>query len=90
MPFVTPKFEAIEYDGTNGQHIANEWLSNATLVSDDGETLTIEVPGWPSNEQRSIAKGFYVMAYGGRVYYQAIEAATYLQDWTEIPQSPTP
>lgn len=89
MPFITQKFESMQYDGTNGAGIA-EWLVDASFVSDDGETLTLEVPGWPNPDQRQVPKGYYVLCSGGRTFSQAIPAESYLRDWTEIPPLPTP
>jgi len=39
---VTSKFEAAQYDGTNGSDIA-DWLQDATFVSDDGEELVLSM-----------------------------------------------
>ncbi|MFI1030723.1 hypothetical protein [Streptomyces sp. NPDC020951] len=41
MPFVTSRLEAVQYDGANGQFIANEFLSNTTIESDDGQLLRL-------------------------------------------------
>ncbi|MFF5759684.1 hypothetical protein [Streptomyces longwoodensis] len=39
--YVTDRFEAVQYDGTNGAYIAGEFLTNTTLDSDDGELLSL-------------------------------------------------
>ncbi|MFH8805470.1 hypothetical protein ACH4F6_39015 [Streptomyces sp. NPDC017936] len=39
--FITDRLEAIQYDGTNGEHIATEFLSNTTVASDDGQILRL-------------------------------------------------
>jgi hypothetical protein len=39
--FITDRLEAIQYDGTNGQYIASEFLSNTVVVSDDGQILRL-------------------------------------------------
>lgn len=41
MPFVVAKLESIQYDGTNGQYIADTFLSGTTLGSDDGQLLQL-------------------------------------------------
>ncbi|MGW0943651.1 hypothetical protein ACWD4O_14045 [Streptomyces sp. NPDC002623] len=41
MPFVVERLEAVQYDGTNGTFIANEFLSNTTIESDDGQLLSL-------------------------------------------------
>jgi hypothetical protein len=39
--FITSRLEAVQYDGTNGQSIASEFLSGTTLLSDDGQLLRL-------------------------------------------------
>jgi len=41
LSFVVDRLEAVQYDGTNGQFIASEFLSNTTLDSDDGQLLRL-------------------------------------------------
>lgn len=84
MPFVTAKYEAIVYDGTNGQYIATQWLDSATLVTDDGQTLVLEIAGWPPS-QFQIPLGHYVLRYYGKSFYQPVSPEDYAQNWVEIP-----
>jgi hypothetical protein len=39
--FITDRLEAVQYDGTNGQTIASEFLSATTVISDDGQLLRL-------------------------------------------------
>ena len=39
--FITDRLEAIQYDGTNGESIAREFLSGTIVVSDDGQLLRL-------------------------------------------------
>jgi hypothetical protein len=39
--FITDRLEAVQYDGTNGEFIADEFLSGTTLLSDDGQLLRL-------------------------------------------------
>ncbi|MFJ4617432.1 hypothetical protein [Streptomyces sp. NPDC088812] len=41
MPFAVPRLEAVQYDGTNGQFLADDFLSGTTLLSDDGQLLRL-------------------------------------------------
>lgn len=41
MPLITSRLEAVQYDGSNGQYIATQFLSNTTLDSDDGQVLQL-------------------------------------------------
>jgi hypothetical protein len=38
---VIQRLEAVQYDGTNGTHIATEFLSATTVGSDDGQLLQL-------------------------------------------------
>lgn len=40
MPRVVQPWYSIQYDGTNGQHIAGTWCTGITFVSDTGTVLT--------------------------------------------------
>jgi hypothetical protein len=39
--FITDRLEAIQYDGTNGEFLAGEFLDNTTILSDDGQVLRL-------------------------------------------------
>lgn len=41
MAFVIPRLEAVQYDGTNGESIASEFLTGMTVGSDDGQVLQL-------------------------------------------------
>lgn len=45
MPKVVQPLYSIQYDGTNGSHIAGTWCTGITLVSDTGTVLTITGDG---------------------------------------------
>ncbi len=84
MALITQRQESIQYDGTNGTEIANTWLADATLVSDDGQTLRLKIAGWPPI-QYEIPLGYYVLRYYGKTFYQSVSPADYTQNWVEIP-----
>ncbi|MFG3510257.1 hypothetical protein ACGF5F_32695 [Streptomyces sp. NPDC047821] len=84
MPYIVPREEAVIYDGTNGAYIANEWLGDATLVSDSGQVLRLKIDGWPPI-QYDVPLGYYVLRYYGRTFHQAISAQDYTQNWLELP-----
>lgn len=86
MPFVTLRQEALAYNGTNGAFIANDWLGDATLVSDDGQMLRLKIAGWPPI-QYDIPVGYYVMRYYGETFYQSVSPADYEQNWIELPSA---
>ncbi len=83
MPFITLRQEALQYDGTNGLEIASTWLSDATLVSDNGQILKLKIAGYPPITYE-IPKDYYVIRYYGKTYYQAINPDEYAQNWIEI------
>ncbi|MHC3391288.1 hypothetical protein ACLQ2E_17810 [Streptomyces lavendulocolor] len=90
MPTYTLRHEAIQYDGSNGTEVATEFLGDVQLLGDDGQTLTIGIPVWPSHQPLDIPKGHYVLRYYGRTFYQAIPAADFEQNWVEVPQPAAP
>ncbi|MGW0942895.1 hypothetical protein ACWD4O_10135 [Streptomyces sp. NPDC002623] len=64
--FITDRLETIQYDGTNGQFIATEFLDNTTVLSDDGQLLRL-VDG---NNDPQVYLGDWVIrrALGGGQY----------------------
>ncbi|MER7813789.1 hypothetical protein [Streptomyces sp. NPDC096153] len=86
MPIVTQRHESIQYDGTNGQEIADSWLSDATLVSDNGQTLRLKIAGWPPVTYE-IPLGYYVIRYYGKTFHQSVSPADYVQNWVELPEA---
>ncbi|NNJ04141.1 hypothetical protein HHX38_08335 [Streptomyces sp. PKU-MA01144] len=85
MALVMPRVESTVYDGTNGQVLASEWLEDATLVSDDGETLVIDTSGWPDPVRREIPRGSFVLRHYGRIFKEALEPEEYAKRWAEVP-----
>ncbi|MEU5769791.1 hypothetical protein ABZ782_28140 [Streptomyces asoensis] len=68
MESVIPKMDAVQYDGTNGRFIAEEFLSGTTLGSDDGQLLQL-IDG---QQDPQIYLGDWVIrrtAPGGRFLY---------------------
>jgi hypothetical protein len=81
--------ESIFYDGTNAQHIANEWLVGATIVSEDESALILEIHGWPPM-QFTVARNSYVVRYWDRNFRESLTPEMYAQRWVEIPESAAP
>lgn len=82
MPIVTPKYESLQYDGTNGAHITGGWLAVTTLVSDDGQTLVFRnVEG---SEYTLQVGDWVICAPGNRMFPQVVTAADYAAAWVEI------
>ncbi|MFD3640952.1 hypothetical protein [Streptomyces griseus] len=91
MVYVTERWEALAYDGTNGQVIANEFLGDVSLISDDGQTLVLEVPIWPSTEPRDVPLGYVVMRGGDGALRQIVPPDVYARDWYVLPDpAPAP
>lgn len=85
MAVVTVKYEALQYDGTNGADIASQWLADTTLVSDNGQELVIQVAGWPPTTY-TVPLGYYVLRYYGKTFFQPVSPADFAQNWVEIPE----
>ncbi|MDX3527131.1 hypothetical protein P1P75_11925 [Streptomyces sp. ID05-39B] len=87
MPIVVPRYEAMQYDGTNGQAVV-DWLKGTVeLVSDDGNQLVVDFLG----SQRTIPAGGWVIASGGgagpdgpRYFSTEQTAADYTNGWLEV------
>ncbi|MEU0675488.1 hypothetical protein ABZ330_21855 [Streptomyces sp. NPDC006172] len=84
MPIVTPRYESMQYDGTNGPQVV-EWLcGTAEFVSDDGAELAVMVSG----EVRRIPAGDWVIANGGgngfRSFSTEQTATDYTTSWVEV------
>lgn len=89
MPFIAPRIEAMEYDGTNGEFIASEWLGDTKFISDDGETLVMAVPVWPTPEPREFPKGYVVFRTSGSDFNMAIPSEDYAKGYVTLPDPPT-
>lgn len=81
MAHVVERRESIQYDGTNGQHVAEEFLT-CTVVSDDGEQLVF-LSG--DGEEIRVPVGHFVIrarpgARSGSVY----DPENYAQTFHEI------
>lgn len=82
MALVVDNRESIQYDGTNGLHVAEEFL-NCTLTSDDG-TEMVFLSG--DGEQVRVPLGHYVIrsrpeARSGAIY----DPQNYADTFYEIP-----
>ncbi|MET9954204.1 hypothetical protein ABZ135_22010 [Streptomyces sp. NPDC006339] len=84
MPFVVPRYESMQYNGTNGQDIV-DWLNgSADLASDDGTQLVLLYCGSP----RAVAVGNWVVAGGSGAYrgfHAEMTNELYQALWREIP-----
>lgn len=87
--FVAQKVEALAYDGTNGQYIADEWLDDVAVSSDDGETLVLEIPVWPGHDLKAVPKGHVLLRSYGKVLTQVLSGPDFAQNWYLLPD-PTP
>lgn len=85
MPLVVPRYESMQYDGTNGPAVIDWLCGTAELVSDDGHELVLDVVG----SQRTIAAGGWVIAGAGgtdfRVFSTEATAGDYAAYWLELP-----
>ena len=83
MPLVTPHYESMQYDGTNGEAVV-DWLNGSVdLVSDDGTQLVVAFLG----SQRTIEAGGWVIAGGNgafRGFYAEQTATAYAAGWHEL------
>lgn len=82
MALVVENRESIQYDGTNGQHIAEEFL-NCVLTSDDG-TEMVFLSG--DGEQIRVPLNHYVIRSRPNARYGAVyEPDNYAQSFRELP-----
>lgn len=82
MPIVMRRCESIQYDGTNGRSIAEDWLANVSLHSDDGQTLVLH--GLES-EPYTVPRGSWVIrSTPGRALMSIHSQADYQVAWAEI------
>jgi len=85
MPTVTPRCESIQYDGTNGAYIINEWSRRRRLISDDGETLVIADD---EDNETTVQRGAWFVRTADRGIYDVLpNDAAYRRAWAEIPES---
>ncbi|MFD5425203.1 hypothetical protein [Streptomyces sp. NPDC127084] len=85
MPAVIERLESVQYDGTNGEHIATEFLDGMSVGSDDGHLLQL-VDGM---NDPLVRLGDWVIRRavpGGRHQYAAAcSDADYAAMYTELP-----
>lgn len=69
MQSVIERLDAVQYDGTNGEFIASEFLSNTTLGSDDGQLLQMvdgmqdpQIPVGHWVIRRTVSVGLFLFA----------------------------
>lgn len=89
MALVVERFESIQYDGTNGAHIADEWLVSARVVSETDAGMVLEIDGWPS-VQYEVANNAYVIRYWDRNFREVVPPEQYARRWVETPDPGTP
>jgi hypothetical protein len=87
VAFVVVRYEAVQYDGTNGARIVNDWLDDVKFRSDDGETLVFGIPAFPRYQRYEVPRGYYVLRYYGKTFYQAISPVEYAQNWHVLPNT---
>ncbi|HEY9353692.1 MAG TPA: hypothetical protein VIP28_10590 [Nocardioides sp.] len=83
MPIVTPKYESLQYDGTNGPQIVGEWLASVTLVSDDGQTLVFQ--DRESSTYTMQVGDWVIRTPADRWFPRVVTAADYALSWVELP-----
>ncbi|NUK07456.1 hypothetical protein HRW18_05390 [Streptomyces lunaelactis] len=94
MAFIVPRIESVQYDGTNGQFIANTFLADTVVVSDDGTTLVLDLQAYPyeSVDRYTVRQGEWVIghAWNGERYrfYSRTPDADYRSQYAELPTSP--
>ncbi|WP_086809795.1 hypothetical protein [Streptomyces reticuliscabiei] len=80
MPKVVQPYYSIQYDGTNGAHIAGTWCTGITLVSDTGTVLTYVM----YDGNRSMNLGEWMVVWGAEsndpmIFTEADYAARYYE-----------
>lgn len=80
MARVVFNFESVQYDGTNGDHICDTWLTGCTKVSDNGSVLVYE--DGTDHNQHVVNLGDYVIRHSaqdpeGRVQTPSQYASNY-------------
>lgn len=85
MPFVTPRMDSIQYDGTNGAHIAGVWCTGIALVSDTGTVLTYtDRDGY---ERAANLGDWFVINSVTDGYPTVLPTEGYQRHFVEIPES---
>lgn len=83
MPFVTSRRASIQYDGTNGAHVAGVWCTGIRFVSDSGAVLTYK--DRDGREQRANLNDWFIIAGVDDNYPTVLPPADYERDFIEIP-----
>jgi hypothetical protein len=83
MPFVTSRRPSIQYDGTNGAHIAGVWCTGITLVLDTGAVLTYT--DRDGREWTAAAESWFVISGVGDGYPTVLTTEEYETAFIEIP-----
>lgn len=82
MAFVTARLESAQYDGTNGQALA-DWLDGSyTVVSDDGQLLVLR--DGEGTRKRIRVNGWLVRDSSRNLLWHGGNAA-YNAHWVAIP-----
>ncbi|HET6875563.1 MAG TPA: hypothetical protein VFH70_12325, partial [Acidimicrobiales bacterium] len=86
-PVVVPRYESMQYDGTNGAALV-EWLcGTVVLISDDGTELLVDYCG----SERRLTVGDWAIASGGgagpqgpRFFATETTNTDYVNGWRQI------
>jgi hypothetical protein len=84
MKRIVPRWESVQYDGTNGDFICGEFLTPpATKISEDGGVLVYEVQGY----QRTVNLNDHVLREGSLdPWGSAMSPTEYAQRYYELPE----
>jgi hypothetical protein len=81
--FVAMRFEALQYDGTNGATIA-DWLENAELVRADAEMLVLAVE-MDFTFEVEVPLDAYVVRTEGARFYSVHAPGDFATRWHVLP-----
>lgn len=84
MPKIVQPFYSIQYDGTNGEHIAGTWCTAISLVSDTG-TAMVFADG-DNGTHHTVELNEWLVAYNATDINPTIfTAAAYAARYYELP-----
>ncbi|GGZ28073.1 hypothetical protein [Streptomyces nitrosporeus] len=81
---VVPRYESMQYDGTNGELLA-EWALTATYVEtfEDG-TLSLLINNYGLVYDQQVKVGWWALRSSG-MWQGAMSPEMYAREWAEIP-----
>lgn len=84
MSRIVQPWYSIQYDGTNGEHIAGTWCTGITFVSDTGTVLTyLDADGYPRDIQLD---QWVVVSFPGASDPMLFTPAEYAERYYELPE----